>query len=60
MLLGGQIADVPIVAASTDPCISCLNRVTVVDERGRKYEITKEYMHELSVKKTRRLMRNAH
>jgi len=59
MLLGGQIADVPIVAASTDPCISCLNRVTVVDmDRKKKFEITKEYMHELSVKKTRRLMRN--
>ncbi len=58
MLLGGQIADVPIVAASTDPCMSCLNRVTVVDEKGKKYEITKEYMHKLSVRKTRRLMRN--
>ncbi len=59
MLLGGQIADVPIVAASTDPCISCLNRVTVVDlDRKKEFEITKEYMHELSVKKTRRLMRN--
>ncbi len=60
MLLGAQIADVPIVAASTDPCMSCLNRVTVVNEHGKEYEITKEYMHELSVKKTRRLMRNAH
>jgi len=59
MLLGGEIADVPIVAASTDPCMSCLNRVTVVDEdKNKKYEITKEYMHEQSLKKTRRLMRN--
>ncbi len=60
MLLGGEIADVPIVAASTDPCMSCLNRVAVVDEKKkRKYEISKEYMHDLSIKKTRRLMRNA-
>ncbi len=59
MLLGGEIADVPIVAASTDPCMSCLNRVTVVDEdKNKKYEITKDYMHEQSLKKTRRLMRN--
>ena len=59
MLLGGQIADVPIVAASTDPCMSCLNRVTVVDTNKKKeFEITKEYMHEQSIKKTRRLMRN--
>ena len=59
MLLGQQIADVPIVAASTDPCMSCLNRVTVVDTHKKKeFQITKEYMHELSVKKTRRLIRN--
>ncbi len=59
MLLGQQIADVPIVAASTDPCMSCLNRVTVVDtDKKKEFQITKEYMHELSVKKTRRLMRN--
>ncbi len=59
MLLGQQIADVPIVAASTDPCMSCLNRVTVVDtDKKKEFQITKEYMHDLSVKKTRRLIRN--
>ncbi|NPA75706.1 MAG: NADH dehydrogenase subunit [Euryarchaeota archaeon] len=59
MLLGGEIADVPIVAASTDPCMSCLNRVTVVDEsRNREFALTKEMMHEMSIRKTRRLMRN--
>ena len=59
MLLGAQIADVPIVAASIDPCMSCLNRVTVVDsEKNKEYIITKEYMHEESIKKTRRLMHN--
>ena len=30
MLLGQQIADIPIVAASIDPCMSCTNRVTIV------------------------------
>jgi len=59
MLLGAEIADVPIVAASTDPCMSCLNRVTVVDEaRGNEFYLTKEKMHEMSILKTRRLMRN--
>ncbi len=59
MLLGAEIADVPIVAASTDPCMSCLNRVTIVDEeRGKEYEITKEKMHELSLRKTRRVRPN--
>jgi len=55
MLIGEQIADIPIVAASTDPCMSCTNRVAVVDS-GKKYELNKEELHRLSVEKTRRLM----
>ena len=56
MLKGEQIADIPIVAASTDPCMSCTNRVAIVDQ-NKKYELDKEQLHKLSVKKTRRLMR---
>ena len=56
MLKGEQIADIPIVAASTDPCMSCTNRVAVVKD-GKKYELDKEELHRLSVEKTRRLMR---
>jgi len=55
MLIGEQIADIPIVAASTDPCMSCTNRVAIVDS-GKKYELNKEELHRLSVEKTRRLM----
>jgi len=56
MLLGEQIADIPIVAASTDPCMSCTNRVGIIKD-GNKYELTKEELHKLSVEKTRRLLR---
>ncbi|UCH72278.1 MAG: nickel-dependent hydrogenase large subunit [Thermoplasmatales archaeon] len=56
MLKGEQIADIPIVAASTDPCMSCTNRVAVVKD-GNKYELNKEELHRLSVEKTRRMMR---
>jgi len=56
MLLGEQIADIPIVAASTDPCLSCTNRVAIV-ENGKKNILTDEDLHRLSVEKTRRLMR---
>jgi membrane-bound hydrogenase subunit alpha len=56
MLKGEQIADIPIVAASTDPCMSCTNRVGIVKD-GRKYELTKEQLHNLSIEKTRRLMK---
>ncbi len=56
MLKGEQIADIPIVAASTDPCMSCTNRVGIVKD-GNRYELTKEQLHRLSIEKTRRLMR---
>jgi membrane-bound hydrogenase subunit alpha len=55
MLLGEQIADIPIVAASTDPCMSCTNRVAIVDN-NKKYQLNKEDLHRLSVEKTRRMM----
>ncbi len=35
--LGHRLADVPVILASYDPCISCMERVLVVDERsGRR------------------------
>jgi membrane-bound hydrogenase subunit alpha len=56
MLIGEQIADIPIVAASTDPCMSCTNRVGIIKDNN-KYELTKEELHRLSIEKTRRLMK---
>ena len=56
MLKGNQIADIPIVAASTDPCMSCTNRVGIVKDYN-KFEMTKEELHRLSVEKTRRLLK---
>ena len=56
MLKGEQIADIPIVAASTDPCMSCTNRVGIIKDNNR-YELTKEEIHKMSVEKTRRLMK---
>lgn len=55
MLKGEQIADIPIVAASTDPCMSCTNRVGIIKD-GRRDVLTKDELHRLSIKKTRRLM----
>ncbi|MEM0493531.1 MAG: nickel-dependent hydrogenase large subunit [Candidatus Thermoplasmatota archaeon] len=55
MLIGQQIADIPIVAASTDPCMSCTNRVAVVSNNKRSV-ISSEELHRLSVEKTRRLI----
>jgi len=57
MLKGDQIADIPIVAASTDPCMSCTNRVAVINNATNKnYMLNKETLHNLSVMKTRRMI----
>jgi Ni,Fe-hydrogenase III large subunit len=43
ILLGGQIADVPVAVMSLDPCWACCDRMTVVDARtGRRSMVTKE------------------
>lgn len=54
MLRGEQIADIPIIVASIDPCLSCTDRVAVVRE-GMRSILTKEDLRRLSVEKTRRL-----
>jgi membrane-bound hydrogenase subunit alpha len=54
MLMDHQIADIPIVAASIDPCMSCTNRVAIV-EHGKEKVLTADDLHRLSLAKTRRL-----
>lgn len=56
MLKGEQIADIPIIVASIDPCLSCTDRVAVV-RNGSRSILTKEDLTRLSVEKTRRLQR---
>jgi NADH-quinone oxidoreductase subunit D len=36
MLIGGNIADIPVVVAGIDPCIACAERVAFVDTTTRK------------------------
>ncbi len=56
MLLGQQIAVIQIVVASIDPCIACMDRVTILNKaNGQKKVLTKKDLHELSVQKTRRI-----
>ncbi|MEM4717985.1 MAG: nickel-dependent hydrogenase large subunit [Desulfurococcaceae archaeon] len=41
MYLKHALADVPVILTSLDPCISCMERVTVIDlERGVKYRVS--------------------
>jgi len=54
MLMGEQVADVPIIAASTDPCMSCTNRAVVTNGNSEKI-LDNEAMRRLSVEKTNAL-----
>jgi membrane-bound hydrogenase subunit alpha len=56
MLKGEQLADVPIIVASIDPCMSCTDRVTIL-RNGSAADLTKEELTRLSRDKTRRLSR---
>jgi membrane-bound hydrogenase subunit alpha len=55
MLEGEQVADIPIIAASIDPCISCTDRVSWVAPDGGGGVLTKEELTRRSVEKTRRI-----
>src|SRR5574337_680649 len=35
-LVNQNLADIPVVVAAIDPCLSCTSRVTIVNEKGRK------------------------
>lgn len=55
MLKGEQLADIPIIVASIDPCMSCTDRVAVVQDGSAGY-LTKDELTRLSHEKTRRLI----
>ena len=58
MLMGNSIADIPIIVASIDPCIGCMDRVEIVNnDTSKNYFLSNEELHRLSVQKTRRLMK---
>ena len=35
-LINQNIADIPVIVAAIDPCLSCTSRITILNERGRK------------------------
>ncbi|MBS3816506.1 MAG: nickel-dependent hydrogenase large subunit [Candidatus Thermoplasmatota archaeon] len=57
MFMGEQIADIPIIAASIDPCIGCMDRAEITDvNTGETRTYSEEELHELSVQKTEELV----
>ncbi|MEM2152570.1 MAG: nickel-dependent hydrogenase large subunit [Candidatus Bathyarchaeia archaeon] len=39
MLIGCEIADIPAIVASIDPCLSCTNRVTLLDQENGESKV---------------------
>ncbi|WP_461865870.1 hydrogenase large subunit [Thermococcus sp.] len=55
-LVGEQLADVPVAIASIDPCLSCTDRVAVIDARTGKRKILMEKdLLRASIEKTREI-----
>ncbi len=43
MFMGDQIADIPVIGATIDPCMSCMDRVTIINkDTGNKKIYSKE------------------
>ena len=38
-LVGSNLADIPVVVAAIDPCLSCTSRITIVDPRMRQTSV---------------------
>jgi len=51
MLVGGYVADIPIVLAAIDPCFSCTDRMAFVDIEGeREWHMTGEELRRYGIK----------
>ncbi len=49
-LKGGYIADIPIVLAGIDPCFSCTDRMTFVDEeKNKRWNMTGEHLRKYGI-----------
>lgn len=56
LLLGAEVADIPIVVAYIDPCLCCNDRVALLKTPEGKV-LGYEYIHKKAVEKTKRIER---
>ncbi|MDD1659206.1 MAG: nickel-dependent hydrogenase large subunit [Methanomicrobiales archaeon] len=53
-LVNQHIADIPVIVAAIDPCLSCTSRITILNEQGReKARMTLEQLSEYGRKYSR-------
>jgi len=54
MLTNIEIADIPIVIASIDPCVACADRMTFIRKDGAEEKYNWDYLHQKSIQKYKR------
>jgi Ni,Fe-hydrogenase III large subunit len=54
MLLNNELADVPIIVGSIDPCFSCTDRLAVIDNSGNSTMLSSNELEEMSRKSRKR------
>lgn len=52
-----EIADIPLIMSSIDPCVACADRMSVVTSDGKKYFMNSSDLREKSIAKMNRLRR---
>ena len=57
MFRGTEIADIPLVMASIDPCIACADRMSMV-KNGRRSMVDYRELRRLSIEKMKRIKGN--
>jgi membrane-bound hydrogenase subunit alpha len=58
MLKGADIADIPIIIASIDPCISCSDRMSFTKKQdGSNFIMTASNLHKLSIEKQKEVQK---
>ena len=50
MLKGCYIADIPPIIACIDPCIACMERLTFIDPKGRRWSLSHEELRRYGLK----------
>jgi membrane-bound hydrogenase subunit alpha len=56
MFQDAEIADIPIIMASIDPCIACADRMSAINTKGEQFHLSALELRRLSVAKQKRII----
>ena len=56
MFRNAEVADIPIIMSSIDPCVACADRMSIVGRNGDMREMTLAELRRKSHEKTKKIM----